>query len=298
MPIKRFEQYISLEKRYSPHTVKAYINDLNNLQQFISTQYEGTALASANTSMIRSFLASRLDSGISARSVNRSLTTFRTFYRYLLRVAIIERSPMQPISGLKTAETLPEFVSQDALSELFEEDASDGSDTFATLRDRLIIQIFYATGMRVSELVGLKRSDMDFVKKQIRVLGKRQKVRFIPITNQLIELASAYLEQRDAVFGASNSDIFFVTDKGSPIYSKWVYRKTKHYLSTVTTQQKRGPHILRHTFATHMLSNGADINAIKEVLGHASLAATQVYTHTSIDELKQVYKQAHPGPKQ
>jgi integrase/recombinase XerC len=290
MDIKSFLQYIRYEKRFSDHTVLAYQNDLN---QFISYQEKVYEINDPNIithSMIRSWIVELMEHEISPRSINRKLTTLKTYYKFLLRQGIVKNNPMLKVQSPKTSKRLPVFVDESKMTLLFTE--SNFGEGFSSVRDRLMLEIFYATGMRLSELIGLKDSSINSFECQIKVLGKRNKERIIPFTKKLKELITAYLDFRKTIEVAT--DAFFVTDKGKKLYPKFVYRIVTQRLGDVTTLDKKSPHILRHTFATHMLNRGADINSVKELLGHANLSATQVYTHNTIEKLKEVYKQAHP----
>ncbi|REJ81184.1 MAG: tyrosine recombinase XerC [Bacteroidetes bacterium] len=290
MNIQRFIQYIQFEKRFSVHTVKAYENDLGQFKDYIVQTYETEEVAEVSHGMIRSWIVSLMDQGISSRTVNRKITSLKSFFRFLLRKNEISLNPMLKVQSPKTSKRLPVFVDQDKMELLFEK--VDFGEGFEAQRDHLLLEFLYATGMRLSELIGLKESSIDQYQSQIKVLGKRNKERIIPFTKKLQSSIREYLQEKKKMFPGEDS--FFVTDNGKPLYPKLVYRIVTKRLSAVTTLDKKSPHVLRHTFATHMLNNGADINSVKELLGHANLSATQVYTHNTIEKLKQVYKQAHP----
>ena len=247
-------------------------------------------MAEVSHGMIRSWIVSLMDQGISSRTVNRKITSLKSFFRFLLRKNEISLNPMLKVQSPKTSKRLPVFVDQDKMELLFEK--VDFGEGFEAQRDHLLLEFLYATGMRLSELIGLKESSIDQYQSQIKVLGKRNKERIIPFTKKLQSSIREYLQEKKKMFPGEDS--FFVTDNGKPLYPKLVYRIVTKRLSAVTTLDKKSPHVLRHTFATHMLNNGADINSVKELLGHANLSATQVYTHNTIEKLKQVYKQAHP----
>ncbi|MEI7727208.1 MAG: tyrosine recombinase XerC [Bacteroidota bacterium] len=287
---QRFLAYLQYEKRYSAHTVTAYRTDLDQFYEYLAHQYNITDIPGVTHPMIRSWLVDMLQNGIGARSVNRKLTTLKSFYKYLLRNGVVEINPMRKITSPKTPKRLPVFVEKDKMELLF--DHVDFGVEFQGIRNKLILELFYATGMRLSELVNLKETDIDFHHDTIKVLGKRNKERLIPFGKKFEVLMVSYLEEKRNTFGHVNE--LFLTDKGKPIYSKMVYRIVTKYLGEVTTLEKKSPHVLRHTFATHLLNNGAELNAVKELLGHASLSATQVYTHNTIENLKRIYKQAHP----
>lgn len=240
--------------------------------------------------MIRSWLVRMMENNITARSVNRKLTTLKTFYRFLIREGVLEENPMRKIISPKTAKRLPVFVEKEKMDLLL--DQVKFREGFSGVRDRLILEMFYSTGMRLSELVNLKVTDIDFHKSTIKVLGKRNKERLIPFSKKFEGLIDNYIKCKEEKFG--NAPELFVLDNGRKIYPKMVYLIVKRYLGEVTTLVKKSPHILRHTFATHLLNNGAELNAVKELLGHANLSATQIYTHNTIEKLKTIYKQAHP----
>ena len=240
--------------------------------------------------MIRSWLVHLMEHQVGSRSVNRKLTTLKSFYKFLLREGIMEENPMRKITSPKIAKRLPVFIEKDKMEMLF--DDTGFGEGYPGTRNRLILEIFYSTGMRLSELVNLKETDIDFHHDTIKVLGKRNKERLIPFSKKFESLMKSYLDEKGSVFG--DTDVLFLTDKGRKIYPKMVYRIVSRYLGAVTTMEKKSPHVLRHTFATHLLNNGAELNAVKELLGHASLSATQVYTHNTIEKLKRIYKQAHP----
>jgi integrase/recombinase XerC len=234
-----------------------------------------------------------MENGISPRTVNRKITTLKSYFTFLIKEGLIQENPMSRVIAPKTSQRLPVFVEQESMKTLFEE--VDFGEGYPAERDRLIMELFYATGMRLSELINLKDTDLDLFKNILKVTGKRNKQRIIPFTNNLVVMLGNYLEiKRKAFPGEEQEPHLFLTNKGEKLYPKMVYRMVHHYLDQVTTISKRSPHVIRHTFATHMLNNGADLNAIKEILGHANLAATQVYTHNTIEKLKSIYKQAHP----
>lgn len=287
---ERFIAYIQFEKRYSPHTVIAYRNDLDQFFDYLLVQYNIQDIKNVNHSMIRSWLVQMMENKITARSVNRKLTTLKTFYRFLIREGVLEENPMKKIISPKTAKRLPVFVEKEKMDILLEQ--VEFEEGFPGIRDRLILEMFYATGMRLSELVSLKVTDIDFHNSTIKVLGKRNKERLIPFSKKFEGLIKNYIKEKEENFGQTPE--LFVTDTGKKIYSKMVYLIVKRYLGEVTTLIKKSPHILRHTFATHLLNNGAELNAVKELLGHANLSATQIYTHNTIEKLKKIYKQAHP----
>lgn len=290
---ERFIQYITFEKRYSPNTIIAYQKDLYQFFDYIASEYNIKNIHDINHSIIRSWIVHLANDSISARSINRKLSTLKTFYKFLLKENLIKQNPLTKILPPKTKKRLPEFVNREKMDLLF--DQVEFGDNFRGIRDKLIIEIFYFTGMRLSEMTNLTDTDVDIKNLKVKVLGKRNKERIIPFCNELRDLIIQYKEVRNKEIEITEPvDYFIVTEKGKKIYKKLVYRIVNSYLSKVSTLQKKSPHVLRHTFATHMLNNGADLNAIKEILGHANLAATQIYTHNTIEKLKTIYKQAHP----
>ena len=285
MQKEKFLRFLEYEKRYSVHTLKSYSTDLEQFIQFLSSEFQVNTVENINFQFVRSWIARLLSNNISTRSVNRKITTLKTYFRFLLQENIIKQSPMQKIISPKISKRLPVFVEEIKMDELLNE--IDFGEGFLAQRDRLILELFYFTGIRLSELINLKNTDIDFSNSTILVLGKRNKERLLPLNSDILSKIKE--------LNTSNKSLFlFTTEKGKQISTKQVYRLVNKYLSMVTSLDKKSPHILRHTFATHMLNNGADINAIKELLGHANLSATQAYTHNTIKKLKTVYKQAHP----
>ncbi|MEI7664303.1 MAG: tyrosine-type recombinase/integrase [Bacteroidota bacterium] len=287
---ERFLAYIQYEKRYSPNTVTAYQTDLEQFYDYLQLQYAVNDILEVNHPMIRSWLVYLMEHEVGPRSVGRKLTTLKSFYRYLIREGVVEENPMRRITPPKVPKRLPVFVERDKMEMLF--DHINFGDGYPGMRNRLIVEMFYSTGMRLTELVNLKETDIDFHHDTIKVLGKRNKERLIPFSNKFEGGLQAYIDEKGKSFGDAGD--LFLTDRGRKIYPKMVYRIVTTYLGAVTTMEKKSPHVLRHTFATHLLNNGAELNAVKELLGHASLSATQVYTHNTIDKLKRIYKQAHP----
>lgn len=291
----KFVKYLQFEKRASPHTVSSYQVDLNQFFEFLSRTYETSDIKSVSHQMIRSWIVELMDRA-STRTVNRKITTLKSFYRYLLREQLVEHNPMQKIVSPKNAKRLPDFVEERAMEKLANDELY--TSDFSGIRDRLILEMLYGTGIRLSELIGLKEIDANLTQGEIKVLGKRNKERMIPLHNPLLELLKNYLEQRKSEFvGNTTAENLFLTNKGKALYPKFVYRLVYHYLGLVTTNRKRSPHVLRHTFATHLLNREGDLNAIKELLGHANLSATQIYTHNTFSKLKSVYSKAHPRAK-
>lgn len=287
---ERFLSYIEFEKRYSPHTVVAYRNDLDQFSEYLRLTYGMTDLNEVTHFMVRSWLVALMENKITPRSVNRKLTTLKSLFRFLVREGLVEQNPMRRITSPKSSKRLPVFIEQEKMERLFDREMGDGG--FLSRRNLLILEVFYATGMRLSELVNLKETDIDFHKDTFKVLGKRNKERLIPFSNKMAVLLQDYIREKEGIYGAN--PYLFLTDRGAKIYPKLVYQVVRSALSEVSTSAKRSPHVLRHTFATHMLNNGAELNAVKELLGHANLSATQIYTHNTIEKLKSIYKQAHP----
>ena len=293
MTIERYIQYIQYEKRYSKHTIIAYTNDLDQFFSYISEQYEITDIKNINYSIVRSWLVNLMENSISTRTINRKLSTLKSFFKFLIREGEISENPMRKIIPPKSSKRLPVFIELEKINFLFDE--IDFGEGFNAIRDKTILELFYATGMRLSELANLKETDFNFSYNTVKILGKRNKERIITFSNKLKVLLNEYLTEKNNKFNLEESDKFlFVTEKGKKIYNKLIYRIVKSYLSKITTLNKRSPHVLRHTFATHMLNNGADLNTIKELLGHSNLSATQIYKHNTIDKIKSIYKQAHP----
>lgn len=283
-----FSEYLQYEKRSSSHTLLAYTHDLDQFFEYLDTTYQIKNISEINHLIIRSWIVSLMDQKISSRSVNRKITTLKSFYKYLLRQKTVTENPMLKIQSPKTSKRLPVFVEREKMDVLL--DNITFGDDFEGQRNKLIIEIFYATGIRLSELINIKHTDVDISNCQLKVLGKRNKERIIPFNDGLKEQIKRYEKSKSGM----KEDYLFVNKNGKKLYPKFIYRLVNHYLSDVTTIDKKSPHVLRHTFATHMLNNGADLNAIKELLGHANLSATQVYTHNTVEKLKNIHKQAHP----
>ncbi|HUX95311.1 MAG TPA: tyrosine recombinase XerC [Bacteroidales bacterium] len=287
-----FLQYLKIEKRYSPHTVRSYLNDLDQFECYLKESGHSGSPSDVTSHDIRAWIVSMLDTGYSAVSVHRKISCLRVYFRFMRKDGVIKTDPLQKIVVPKRKKSLPAFIEEKAMIALLE-DVSFGED-FAGIRNKTIIEMLYLTGMRRSELIGLKDADIDMADATVKVTGKRNKQRIIPLLKPFIKNLETYISKRDENTGNIKTDWFFVTDKGNKLYDKYVYNIVKKYLGIVTTSDRKSPHILRHTFATHMLNNGADLNSIKELLGHANLSATQVYTHNTFEKLKKVYKQAHP----
>jgi integrase/recombinase XerC len=288
--ISKFIEYLKFEKRYSLHTLIAYENDLRQFATYVGDIYELTNLDEIQSSIVRSWLVSMMDAGLSPRSVNRKITALKSMYRYAIKSGWVAVNPMHKVSSPKTPKKLPEYIEAEKLDLLL--DTAEFSADFNGRRDHLIIELFYGTGMRLSELLGLKIEDVQLNNKQIKVTGKRNKQRIIPMFDTLAQELKTFLSERSVIVTEQRQ--VFVFEDGSALYPVYVYRLVNKYLSQVSTRKKKSPHVLRHSFATEMLNKGADLNAIKELLGHASLSATQVYTHNTIEKLKAAYALAHP----
>jgi len=286
-----FLQYLKFEKRYSPHTLRSYGNDLDQFSVFLSDNLIPDDPGRITSHHIRAWIVSMMDSGITPSSVHRKISCLRVFFRWMRKEGILKNDPLEKVVLPKQKKTLPVFVREEAMENLLDND--NFGDDFTGLRNRTIIEMLYLTGMRRAELIGLQIGDIDFSASALKVTGKRNKQRIIPLTTQFIKRVQDYLHMRNEIYGDNNSWLF-ITGKGNKLYDKSVYNIVKSYLSLVTPIEKKSPHILRHTFATHMLNRGADLNAIKEFLGHANLSATQVYTHNTFEKLKKIYRQAHP----
>ncbi|HRY33013.1 MAG TPA: tyrosine recombinase XerC [Bacteroidales bacterium] len=291
---ERFLQYIRFEKRYSPHTVLAYQKDLAQFQQYIDQCYPECEISQADHQMIRSWLVGMMNKKLTARSVNRKLTALKSFYRFLLKEQLISINPMVKVVAPRIPRRLPEFVPEDQLSEILS--ANIETEDYGLFRDRMIVEVFYSTGIRRIELINLKDTDVSFYTHSIKVLGKRNKERLIPIGGHLESLLQTYMDRKQKEFElvTQAETWLFLSKKGRKLNPRSVYKIVNEYLDKLSHMEKRSPHVLRHSFATHMLNRGADLNAIKELLGHANLSATQVYTHNTIEKLKKVYEQAHP----
>lgn len=290
--IAGFLDYLSLEKAYSPHTVTSYENDLKTFEVYLAKTEGGLGLKDADADLVRGWAMELMDAGMKATSVNRKLSSLRTFYKYLLRKGVISVSPVQNVHGPKKSKPLPQFVREGDMECLLCATAQGGA--FDEIREHVILQLFYETGVRLSELVGLNEGDVDFFRKTIKVTGKRNKQRLIPIGEGLAESLKRYMEAKDECSCSSTLNPLFVTNKGERVYPGWVYRLVRKNLAQVVALKKRSPHVLRHTFATAMLNNDAELGAVKELMGHESVSTTQIYTHTTFEELKKAYKQAHP----
>lgn len=290
--IQKFLDYLRYEKRYSLHTIKNYQRDLEDFLQFYQIEEASDSIEKAEKNHIRSFIISLSDKKIAERSINRKMSSLRTFYTYLIKTGQLTTSPMLQIKSLKTKKEVIIPYTEKEMQRLFELE-NIFSDDFDGIRDRLMMNLFYQTGMRRAELIQLTLPQLDIEQKEIKVVGKRNKERLLPIGEKLVAEFDKYLVLRKDVVGRENLTLF-ITKNGQALYDKFVYKRVNHYLSLVTEKQKKSPHVLRHTFATQLLENGADLNAVKEILGHSSLSSTQIYTHSSIQNLKKVFNNAHP----
>ncbi|MEO6314797.1 MAG: tyrosine-type recombinase/integrase [Chitinophagaceae bacterium] len=290
--LQSFLNYLRFEKRYSQHTIIAYRTDLEQFFAYVASQYHASSLHDIANTYIRSWMAEMKSEKITAKTINRKASSLKSFFKYHLRTGSLTATPMWSVTTPKISRRLPEFVKETDMQHLFQ--YLQFPDTWKGKTDRLLLLLFYQTGMRLSEQVNLKESQVDFSKKAIKVLGKGNKERVVPVSGELAGAMKAYQHSKRKEIAAPDTSYFFVLENGKRLYAKYVYLIVKKYLSAITTLNKKSPHILRHTFATHLSNNGADLNAVKELLGHSSLASTQVYTHNNIDKLKEAHKKAHP----
>nr|WP_324214349.1 tyrosine-type recombinase/integrase [Flavobacterium sp.] len=293
--LNSFQDYLQSEKKYSLHTVNAYVNDLIFFQEFLKTNFDTDSLEEVNYSMIRSWIVAMVDDGISNSSVNRKVSSLKSFYKFLLKTKQIESSPLLKHKSLKTPKKLQIPFSEKELDAVL--NLLKYPEGFEGVRDKLIIDLFYSTGIRRTELINLKMQNVNLSSGTLKVLGKRNKERILPILPIISKQMNLYLSERAQLEVIKDNDYFFLMLKGVKMNDSFVYRLINYYFSNVSEKVKKSPHILRHTFATHMLNNGADLNSVKELLGHSSLASTQIYTHSSLSELKKVYGDAHPRNK-
>ena len=291
-PIREFLNYLTFQKRYSRHTIISYENDLTGFFNFVFLQYNSLDLTEISPSVVRSWLASLKENKITSKTINRKISTLKSFFKYQLKMNKIEVNPVSAIVSLKISKRLPSFVEQKDINTLFR--YIEFPNTWEGKTNRLLLMIFYQTGIRLSELINIKESHIDKSKSTIKVLGKGNKERIIPVNNGLLKEMDNYISEKNFLTHKLQKEFLVINKKGKKLYPKYVYNVVKKYLGDVSTNERKSPHVLRHSFATHLTNNGANINAIKELLGHASLASTQIYTHNSIDKLKEVHKLAHP----
>jgi integrase/recombinase XerC len=290
--IQPFIDYLKFEKRYSEHTVRAYHDDLEQFFQFLNGQYGQLSLPEISSSLVRSWLVSLWDEKITARSIRRKISSLKSFFKFQLIKGTVEQSPMAGITVPKIGKKLPVYVEQKDIHTLFSH--VEFPDTWQGETDRLLLAVFYQTGMRLSELVSLKEAQVNFSNATIKVLGKGNKERIIPVSPEMAVHIKKYIQEKRKAFGPVSGEFLLVDKKGKKLYPKYAYLTVKKYLTEITTIDKKSPHVLRHTFATHLMNAGADLSSVKELLGHSSLAATQLYTHNSIEKLKDVHKKSHP----
>ena len=291
MTVKKFIDFLLLEKKYSQHTAVAYENDIEMFELYLSREFSESKVSNANYSQIRSWIVKLVSSNVTNRTINRKVSSLNSYYKFLLKIQSIEFNPLTQHKALKVSKKLQIPFSETEITSVLN---LIETDSFEGLRDKLIVELFYSTGMRRTELINLQLSDVDISQGQLKVLGKRNKERFIPLLSTVIRSYQAYLIERSNLKEVQDSKSLLLTRKGFKIYEKLVYRVIVNYFDTISSKVKKSPHILRHSFATHLLNNGADLNSVKELLGHSSLASTQVYTHSSVAELKKVYEKAHP----
>lgn len=292
--IQPFIEYLKFEKRYSPHTLLAYQDDLHEFTKYLVKEFdmEDPRLSDISASMVRSWLAALKEEKKSAKTINRKISSLKSFFKYHLRRGNLERTPMSSVTAPKVSKRLPQYVEQQDMGNLLNK--VEFPDTWKGQTDKLLLAVFYHTGMRLSELVNLKENQVNTAGNTLKILGKGNKERLVPVGAELIAALQHYMGRKRTELEDPDTTYLLVNERGKKLYAKSVYLSVKAWLNTVTTIDKKSPHVLRHTFATHLMNNGADLNAVKELLGHASLAATQIYTHNTIEKLKDIYKKAHP----
>lgn len=295
MPESAFINYLTLEKKHSPHTILAYQNDLNSFLNFTKEEFDISDSKQVNYSIVRSWIVFLVEQKLSNKTINRKIASLKSFYKFLLRTKQISENPLAKHKSLKVAKTLQVPFSEKEINAVL--DQVGENESYESIRNKAIVELFYATGMRKSELIELKLTDVDFQEKRVKILGKGNKERIVPLITASVKSLSSYLALRKQVEKPVSNGILFLTKNGVKLGQTLVYRIINNYFSQISTKEKKSPHILRHSFATHLLNEGADLNAIKELLGHSSLASTQVYTNNSIAELKKVYANAHPRNK-
>ncbi|MBL7725768.1 MAG: tyrosine-type recombinase/integrase [Chitinophagaceae bacterium] len=290
--IQSFLDYLKFEKRYSFHTLTSYTTDLTEFYDYTETRFGTTALKEISAAFVRSWLASLKDNGLSSKSLNRKISSLKSFFKYHMKTGAIESTPMDKVISPKVGKRLPVFVKEEDTRMLLET-LNSSTEDWKSLNAKMLIIIFYATGMRLSELINLNDNQIDFSREQIKVLGKGNKERVIPVSREVIAAIRDYQQFKNKEFDGTNN-FLLVTEKGKKLYPRYAWKLVNQVLGEASTLDKKSPHVLRHTFATHLMNNGADLNAVKELLGHSSLASTQVYTHNTIEKLKDIHKKAHP----
>ena len=293
--MEKFFEYLKIEKNYSPKTIIAYQNDINSFKEFISDEFQQSSLIKVNYSQIRSWIVLLVNSEISNKTINRKISSLNSFYKFLKKIGVNKINPLNEHKSLKTKSIVQIPFSKSEVSNVL--NPENFTKDFDGVRDNLILEILYCTGIRRNELINLKINNIDLANQRIKVLGKRNKERYIPILNSTVQLLNFYLELRNKLNFINDKDFLLITRRGKKIYENLVNRVTKKYFSKYSSKLKKSPHILRHSFATHLLDNGADLNSVKDLLGHTSLAATQIYTNRSIEEIKKVFKKTHPRNK-
>lgn len=290
--IQSFLDYLKFEKRYSFHTLTSYTTDLIEFYDYAEIQFGATALKDTTSAFVRSWLASLKDKGLSSKSLNRKISSLKSFFKYHMKTGAIESTPMDKVISPKIGKRLPVFVKEEDTKALLET-LNSAAEDWKSLNAKMLVIIFYATGMRLSELINLSENQIDFSREQIKVLGKGNKERVIPVSREVIAAIRNYQQLKNKEFDGT-SNFLLVTERGKKLYPRYAWKLVNQVLGEASTLDKKSPHVLRHTFATHLMNNGADLNAVKELLGHSSLASTQVYTHNTIEKLKDIHKKAHP----
>ena len=295
MIIKKFIDYLNLEKSYSPNTINAYQRDLNDFKNFIKSNFDNINIEDSNYSIIRSWIVELVNNGNSNRTVNRKISSLKSFFKFLIKTDSIKSSPLEEHMPLKQKKKIQVPFSKEEITSLLDSDYFP--DTYRGLLQKTVISFFYFTGVRRIELIELKESNLDLKSQTVKVLGKRNKERLIPLLPKISILLQEYITERNNIISNFNHDLVFLSKKGDKISEKFVYRTVSDYFKLVSSKTKKAPHVLRHSFATHLINEGADINSVKELLGHASLSATQIYTHTSMEKIKEVFQKSHPRAK-